>query len=405
MRLRLRPSILIAIFGLRAGAQPFAQPAPNDATVAPASVAPSAEQLAAQNRDLIERMRRFEEEMQRVKAQLAAVQATTAPLVPEAAKPGDPFAWGDFSWVNGGTRQTSRLLDTKYFTPQLDVDVNYTYSLNHPIDNTVVGSTALARNNELELSFLGAGGDIHIGNVRGRIMLQYGTRSTVVPRNDITITKGQFDLATAYRYVSEAYAGYHWDRLHGINLDVGIFMSYIGLYSYDNFENWSYQPSYTSDNTPWFFNGARLQIFPTDRLKVEIWAINGWQSYGKFNELPGAGVSILYAPREWMKFVSNNYVGTDTQDHPGRVRFHSDSSLLFRYYNHPNSNGISRGAFSVTFDLGFEQGDGVAAFHGISGEQIVVVAGRRAPTRRLASRTSSASWPTTGSGSFGTCSR
>jgi hypothetical protein len=287
-----------------------------------------------------------------------------APGPAESPPPAEPFAFGDFTWLNGGSRQTTRLLDTKYFTPQMDVDVNYTYSFNHPIDNTVVGSTALARNNELELSFLGLGGDVHVGNVRARLMLQYGTRSTVVPRNDGSILRGQFDLATVYRYVSEAYAGYHVNWLHGVNADVGIFMSYVGLFSYDNFENWAYQPSYTSDNTPWFFNGGRIQIFPTDRLKVEIWIINGWQTYGKFNELPGVGYQIRYAPQEYMSVVFNGYVGTDTQDHPGRVRFHSDDSFLLRYYNRPLSKGLSRAAFSVTFDLGFEQGDGVQAFGG-----------------------------------------
>ncbi len=290
-----------------------------------------------------------------------------APPVPPAPEPGEPFAWGDFSWLNGQTRQTQSLLGTKYFSPQLNVDANYTYSFNRPIDNTVTGTTALARNNELELSFLGLGGDLYIGHVRGRLMLQYGTRTTIVPRNDGSVLKGQFDLATIYRYLSEAYAGYHWNRLHGINLDIGLFMSYVGLFSYDNFENWAYVPSYTSDNTPWFFNGARLQIFPTDRLKVEVWLINGWQTYGKFNELPGLGYQVDYRPREWIKFLLDGYVGTDTQDHPGRVRFHTDNSVLLRYYNHPNARFLSRAAFSFTFDVGFEQGDGVAAFHGLTG--------------------------------------
>ena len=44
--------------------------------------------------------------------------------------------------------------------------------------------------------------------------------------------------------------------------DAGIFMSYVGLFSYYNFDNWAYQPSYVSSNTPWFFNGMRVQIFP-----------------------------------------------------------------------------------------------------------------------------------------------
>jgi hypothetical protein len=84
-------------------------------------------------------------------------------------------------------------------------------------------------------------------------------------------------LTATYRKLTE---GYHFNGLHGINVDAGIFMSYIGLFSYYNFDNWAYQPSYVSSNTPWFFNGVRVQIFPTAHLKIEPWFINGWQSYG-----------------------------------------------------------------------------------------------------------------------------
>jgi len=100
-------------------------------------------------------------------------------------KASDPFAFGDFSWLNGTSRKSSPpAFDSKYFTGDVTFDFNYTHSYNNPIDNTVVGSTALARNNELQLSFMGVGGDIHVNNVRGRVMMQFGTRSTVVPRND-----------------------------------------------------------------------------------------------------------------------------------------------------------------------------------------------------------------------------
>lgn len=291
----------------------------------------------------------------------------TIPLV-AAEDNGEPFAWGDFTWTNGGSRQKKRLIDSPVLTMQIDVDVNYTYSFAHPIDDTVVGSTALARNNELELSFFGLGGDLHYDNVRARILTQLGTRSTVIPRNDGSVARGQFDLAEAYRYVSEGYTGYHWDYLHGVNVDIGIFMSYVGLFSYDNWENWAYQPSFTSDNTPWFFNGARFQVYPTDRIKVEMWLINGWQTYGKFNNLPGVGFQFLIRPVEYLSFVSNGYVGTDTQDHPGRVRYHSDSSFLYRWFQNPDPNGaVTRAAFSFTFDLGVENGEGVTPFGGAGG--------------------------------------
>jgi len=271
--------------------------------------------------------------------------------------------------LNGSSRQHKAVLDTPYFTPEFLLDVNYTASRNAPIDHTVVGSTALSRNDEVTLAFLGFGGDFHYEHARGRLMTQFGVRSTLVPRNDGSTMRGQFDLQTALRYISEAYGGYHWDALHGINLDAGIFMSYVGLFSYDNFENWMYLPSFTSDNTPWFFNGLRLQIFPTDTLKIEPWLINGWQSYGMFNEMPGFGMQVLWRPKEWISVLSNDYTGWDTQDDPGRFRFHSDNSIQIRYLNVPDQKGVlTRAAFSITADIGGESGDGVTPFGGHSGD-------------------------------------
>lgn len=276
-----------------------------------------------------------------------------------------PFSGMDQSWQNGSDRRTSPpVLATKYFTGSVMIDVNYTHSFNNPKDNTVVGSTALARNNEFQLSSANIGGDFNYQNARGRIMMQFGTRSTVVPRNDYSVYRGQYQLDNVYRYLSEAYAGYHFDVWHGINVDAGMFMSYIGLNSYYQVENWEYQASFTSDNTPWFFNGLRVQIFPTNKLKIEGWLINGWQSYGKFNSMPGIGGNLTWCPNEAVKLLTNDYFGTDAAGLPNRKRFHSDNSLQVRYFNQPKSKGLSKAAFSITADVGFETGDGVGGFNG-----------------------------------------
>lgn len=277
---------------------------------------------------------------------------------------GEPFEGIDMTWQNGSDRREENIWkNLKYFTPSLLMDINYTYSFNNPNDNTVIGSTALARNNEVQLSALHFGGDFYYKGARARVMTQFGTRSVVIPRNDYSPYRGQYQLATVYRYLSEAFAGYHIDRLYGINIDAGLFMSYIGLNSFYQPENWEYQASFTSDNTPWFFNGLRLQIFPTKKLKLEGWLINGWQSYGKFNSMPGFGGNITWMPNSNVKLLTNDYYGTDAAGIPGRKRFHSDNSLLVRYYNRPNSKGISRMAFSLTGDIGFEKGGGVNGFN------------------------------------------
>ncbi|MFN4255734.1 MAG: outer membrane beta-barrel protein [Saprospiraceae bacterium] len=278
----------------------------------------------------------------------------------------EPFAWGDFTWVQGNNRQTRALLDSKFFTGSFTLDCNYNYSFNRPIDHTNAGSTATFRSNEFNVSYIEAGGDFHHKGTRGRLMLQFGTRATGVPRNDNTPLRGQFDLYTALRFVTEAYAGQHFNWRHGINVDVGIFKSYVGLLSYNNFENWNYQPSFTSDNTPWFFTGVRVQTFPTARLKLEYWLVNGWQTYGMFNEAPGLGFQVQWRPRESVSVLASAYGGFDTPNARDRFRFHSDNSVVVRYRNSPGSR-VPKAAISVTGDLGFENGAGVSPFGGSGG--------------------------------------
>ncbi len=194
-------------------------------------------------------------------------------------------------------------------------------------------------------------------------MTQFGMYSQTTPRNDASPARGQWNLDGAYRYVSEAYGGYHWDKLNGINVDAGIFMSYVGLFSYYQFDNWSYQPSYVSSNTPWFFNGVRIQIFPSDKLKIEPWIINGWQSYGMFNHAPGLGGQILWRPNGNVSIVANNYWGTDTLGNPDRKRVHTDDSIQVKYYDKPDA-AVSKAAFTFTFDAGCEYGGGVSCSGG-----------------------------------------
>jgi hypothetical protein len=136
-------------------------------------------------------------------------------------------------------------------------------------------------------------------------------------------------------------------------------MSYVGLFSYYQFDNWAYQPSYVSSNTPWFFDGVRIQVFPSDKLKIEPWIVNGWQSYGKFNKAPGLGVQILWRPTGSLSVLGNQYWGTDTLGNPGRKRFHTDDSVQVKYYDRPERT-LDKAAFTLTVDAGCEYGGGVS---------------------------------------------
>jgi hypothetical protein len=307
-----------------------------------------------------------------------------------------PFAVGDLGWMNGTSRETTPVFDTKFFTPEVRFDVNYLQDFNHPADHTIVGSTEEFRSGEFQIEQVSLGGNFHWNNVQARFLSMFGLFAVTTPRNDASAGVGQWDLQGAYKYFSEANAGYHWDVNHGLNVDAGVFVSYIGLFSYYNFDNWTYQPSFVSSNTPWFFNGLRVQWYPTQTLKIEPWLINGWQSYAKFNSHPGFGGQILWIPSENFKLVLNSYgVGEDNlatgsgvpnnggnpnadigQPNPGApyvnyahvTRVHEDDSVLWKYYDAKDSAGafgpISKMALSFTWDIGCEYGGGVECSHG-----------------------------------------
>jgi len=279
-----------------------------------------------------------------------------------------PFAYADFTWLNGMPRNKDTVLDTKFFTPEVRFDTHFITDFNQPRDHSMGGSTEQFRSGEVQMEQISVGGDFHWQNVRGRILTMMGMFGVTTPRNDPSPGVGQWDGRGAYKYVSEAYGGYHFNVNHGLNVDAGIFVSYIGLFSYYNFDNWAYQPSFVSSNTPWFFNGVRIQWFPTNKLKIEPWIINGWQSYNRTNGHHGFGGQILYRPKEWLSLVSNNYGnGTDTLGNPNRVRLHTDDSIEVRYYNKPENTGISKMAFSLTGDLGCEYGGAVTCHGGKGG--------------------------------------
>ena len=307
--------------------------------------------------------------------QASGAQAPTAvnalqTSAPENKGKPEPFSYTDWTWLNGNSRVKDLPFDSKFFTPEIRVDTSFISSFNHPKDDTLGGSTEIFRSNEIQLDQISFGGDFHWDDVRARILTMNGLFGVTTPRNDASAGRGQWALRGAYRYVSEAWGGYHWNVNYGLNVDAGIFVSYIGLFSYYNFDNWAYQPSYVSSNTPWFFNGVRIQWFPTEKLKIEPWIINGWQSYGRLGSKPGLGGQILWRPKPWLSLVFNNYgMGEDTlgngYGHSGRSRIHTDDSIEVKYYDNPNKF-LDKMAFSLTGDMGCEYGTTNSVVQGVN---------------------------------------
>ncbi len=336
------------------------------AQTGPSSPAPAADATESTSRSL--------PEVNVANPSTSAATAQTPGPVPNP-EPAAPFAYADWTWLNGNPRNKDVVWDSKFFSPEIRMDANYIFSFNHPRDDSLGGSTETFRSNEVQIEQISFGGDFHWDNVRARVLTMAGMFGVTTPRNDASPGRGQWDLRGAYKYFSEANAGYHFNVNHGLNFDAGIFVSYIGLFSYYNFDNWAYQPSYVSSNTPWFFNGVRIQWFPTDKLKIEPWLINGWQSYGRLGSKPGLGGQILWRPKSWVSMVFNNYgMGEDTLGNGngqfGRSRIHTDDSIEIKYYDRPE-NFLDKMAFSLTGDLGCEYGGPKVPSIGAQGQIVI----------------------------------
>jgi len=272
-----------------------------------------------------------------------------------ALAPKVPFDGMDVTWANGQNRQKTFPLTFGAISGMAYIDSYYNFNFAQPIDNTQTVSATVGRHNEFTVNHAILGLETNYQNAIGRLSLQTGSMLALVQDQDPTVARGRNLYTNNLRNIREATAGYHFDKGYGLNFEMGIFMSYIGLESYTTQENWNYQRTMLTEYTPFYFSGGRVQYYPNKKYKMEYWLMNGWQSYGKWNQAPGVGTSQMYRPNENLHLVGNAYLGTDTRQQSQRIRFHHDHSVLYRYYRN-KSGFISQAAFSINNHIGFEAG-------------------------------------------------
>jgi hypothetical protein len=281
-----------------------------------------------------------------------------------------PFDGMNLSWINGQNRQkefplTFKKNDEVVINGIAYLDTYYNYNFANPIDNTQTISSTIGRHNEITLNLASIGLESNYKNIIGRVWLQYGQMGSIVQDLDGSVYRGRNNNINNLKYFREGAAGYHFNKWYGINVEMGIFMSYIGLESYTTQENWNYQRSMACELTPFYFSGVRLQMYPSKKLKQEIWLINGWQTYNSYSKSPGVGSSTYWRPNENLQLVANFYLGRDTQkpdtlgNQSNRIRFHHDNSIVGRYFHNDASKNISQAALSINTHYGFQSNNAI----------------------------------------------
>jgi hypothetical protein len=274
-----------------------------------------------------------------------------------------PFDRMNLTWINGQNRQkefplTFKKNDEVILTGITYLDTYYNYNFANPNDNTQTISSTIGRHNEVTLNLASIGVESNYKNIIGRVWLQYGQMGSIVQDLDGSVYRGRNNGINNLKYFREGAAGYHFNKGYGINVEMGIFMSYVGLESYTTQENWNYQRSLVCELTPFYFSGIRLQLFPSKKIKQEVWLINGWQTYNSYSKSPGVGSSTYWRPNENLQVVANFYLGRDTEkpdtlgNQSNRIRFHHDNSIVGRYFKNEHSKKISQAAVSVNMHYG-----------------------------------------------------
>ncbi len=268
----------------------------------------------------------------------------------------------DFTWANGNNRQRNFPLVVKddsnevVLTGVAMIDSYYNFNFNQPLDNTHVSSGTIGRTNEFTVNLMTIGFESNYKNIIGKLSFQIGNILNFVQDTDPTVQRGRNTGTSNVKYLREASAGYHFDVLQGLNVEMGVFLSYIGLESYLTQENWSYQRSIVCDFTPFYFTGGKVQLFPSDNVKTELWLVNGWQSYNSWNKGPGIGSSTYIRPNENIQVAANFYGGNDSRQAVNR--YHHDHSVVARLMKDSESDGLSQVAISLNNHFGFENGEG-----------------------------------------------
>jgi len=303
-------------------------------------------------------------------SETSAAAPETAPSLtpplrsPSAMKPLDvqtpPFSEFDFSWINGSNRQPSSLLTIGPLTWSAYLDAFYAYQFSNPIDHTIFPTTVASRHNEVAINLATVGFDVTgLDGPIGRLYFQAGTNAETDAGQDTTVNRGQYLTTRSQLPIQQAAAGWHFHVLDGINLEFGIFPSYIGLESYLPQENWNYLRPFISDFTPYYFNGSRTQIFITPKLKFEFWLVNGWQTVGKNNDGFGEGYILHWRPTGNLVLSNSFYTGTEEQRNPLARRYYTDNFAQWLYFKGSGGSLVKTSALCVVADYGYEtRGDG-----------------------------------------------
>ena len=220
---------------------------------------------------------------------------------------------------------------------------------NHPRDDTMGGSSEIFRSNEIQVEQISFGGDFHWQNVRGRVLTMNGMFGVTTPRNDASPGTRPMGPSWSVQIRFRSLWRVSLERKSRAQCSTREFSFPTSVCSATTISITGRTNRPTSHRTrPGSSTDVRIQWFPTDKLKIEPWIINGWQSYGRLGSKPGLGGTDFVSP-EALAFARLQQLRHGRRRCSVTVtatlaasRIHTDDSVEVKYYDHPDEDFSTR---------------------------------------------------------------
>jgi len=177
------------------------------------------------------------------------------------------------------------------------VEANYSYNFNRPSNGLTHYRGFDNRHDSITIANAVLDGSFDYQSVSGRLALQVGhtprTYYLAEPSSPGAAGTGGTD-ASYWQFIQQAYAGWRAPVGRGILLQMGIFLSPIGIESMATKDAWNWSRSDLFFGLPFYHTALRASYEISDRLAVSALVTNGWNSVVDNNAYKSISAQITY---------------------------------------------------------------------------------------------------------------
>jgi len=195
------------------------------------------------------------------------------------------------------------------------VEAFYSYNFNRPSNGITHYRTFDNRHNAITLQNLALDFGWDSKHALAKVVLQaghapntyYGVSEPDMPGADGTVGSN----AELWRYVQQAYIGWHLPVKVPITLEAGVFLSPLGPEGLATHENWTWSHTPLFYALPFYHAGARLHIQVSEKHDLRFGIYNGWNNIVDNNPQKSLAAEYTYTPSDRLLYNIVYFTGAE----------------------------------------------------------------------------------------------